>query len=119
MFLFRIVRQPSSHILQFHDQFIARGEKGSEDAADTLLVVMQQFVRSLTGETIGMDILVRVFANLNRLGTALRRDRRLRDKDELWSFATGFSSRQAIFDFIDIVLGKERAHLKSSRYGPS
>jgi hypothetical protein len=59
-----------------------------------------------------MDILVRAFANLNGLGTALRRDKRLRDKDELRSFATGFSSRQAFFEFVDIGLGKERADLK-------
>ncbi|KAH8598631.1 hypothetical protein B0O99DRAFT_684021 [Bisporella sp. PMI_857] len=96
----------------FHDQFIARGEKGGEDAADALLAALQQFVRGLAGEPNEMDIMVRAFANLSGLGAALRRDGRLRDKDELRAFATGFSSRQAFFDFVDIGPGKERADLK-------
>lgn len=89
-----------------------RGEKGGEDAADALLFALQKFVRGLTGGPNGMDILVRAFANLNGLGAALQRDRRLRDKDELRAFATGFSSRQAFFDFVDTGRGKERADLK-------
>lgn len=89
-----------------------RGEKGGEDAADALLVELQQFIQSLRGESYGVDVLVRAFASLGGLGAALQRDGRLRNTDELRSFASGFSNRKVFFDFVDVGLGKERADLK-------
>jgi hypothetical protein len=59
-----------------------------------------------------MDILVRAFANVGGLGAALVRDGRLSDAGQLRAFATGFSRRQAFFDFVDVGAGKERADLK-------
>lgn len=59
-----------------------------------------------------MDILVRAFANVSGLGAALERDGRLKEASQLRAFATGFSRRQAFFDFVDIGNGKERADLK-------
>jgi hypothetical protein len=59
-----------------------------------------------------LDILVRAFANLEGLAIALVRDDRLKDVSQLRAFATGFSSRRAFFDFIDVGVGKERADHK-------
>jgi len=59
-----------------------------------------------------VDILVRAFANVGGLGAALEHDGRLKDAAQLRAFATGFSSRQAFFDFVDVGSGKERADLK-------
>jgi hypothetical protein len=98
--------------LQFHDSFITRGRKGGEDAADALLAALQQYVRGVTSEPSGMDILVRAFANVSGLGAALERDGRLKDAGQLRAFATGFSRRQAFFDFVDVGAGRERADLK-------
>lgn len=97
---------------QFNDQLIARGESGGEEAADTLLAVLQQFVRSLPDGIMGVEIMVKAFANLSGLSSALHRDKRLRDKDQLRAFAAGFSSRQRFFDFVDVGSGKERADFK-------
>ena len=62
--------------------------------------------------TNGIEILVRVFANLNGLGGVLQRDGRLKETRQLREFASGFSGRQAFFDFVDVGAGKERADLK-------
>jgi hypothetical protein len=87
--------------------------KGGEDAADALLVAMQQYIRGVANEpTNGMEILVRVFANLSGLGGMLQRDGRLTETSQLREFASGFSGRQAFFDFVDVGAGKERADLK-------
>ncbi|EWY80022.1 hypothetical protein FOYG_16820 [Fusarium oxysporum NRRL 32931] len=96
----------------FHDNFITSGAKGGKEAADALLAALQQYVREVTGEPSRMDILVRAFANVSGLGAALERDGRLRDAGQLRAFASGFSSRQAFFDFVDVGPGKERADLK-------
>ncbi|EWZ78377.1 hypothetical protein FOXG_12452 [Fusarium oxysporum f. sp. lycopersici 4287] len=96
----------------FHDNFITSGAKGGKEAADALLAALQQYVRKVTGEPSRMDILVRAFANVSGLGAALERDGRLRDAGQLRAFASGFSSRQAFFDFVDVGPGKERADLK-------
>uniref|UniRef100_A0A0D2Y836 DUF7923 domain-containing protein n=1 Tax=Fusarium oxysporum (strain Fo5176) TaxID=660025 RepID=A0A0D2Y836_FUSOF len=88
------------------------GAKGGKEAADALLAALQQYVRKVTGEPSRMDILVRAFANVSGLGAALERDGRLRDAGQLRAFASGFSSRQAFFDFVDVGPGKERADLK-------
>ncbi|KAH7381300.1 hypothetical protein DE146DRAFT_637050 [Phaeosphaeria sp. MPI-PUGE-AT-0046c] len=96
----------------FNDQLIAKGETGGEEAADGLLAVLQQFVRNLPVELNGANIMVKAFANLNGLSFALQRDKRVRDKDKLRAFAAGFSSRQKLFDFVDVGSGKERADFK-------
>lgn len=88
------------------------GAKGGEDAADALLAALQAYVRKVTSEPNGMDILVRAFANVSGLGAALERNGRLKDAGQLRAFATGFSRRQAFFDFVDVGAGKERADLK-------
>lgn len=59
-----------------------------------------------------LDILVKAFANLEGLAIALVRDGRLKDVSQLRAFATGFSSRRAFFDFVDVGAGKERADNK-------
>jgi hypothetical protein len=84
---------------------------GGEEAADALMAALQPYVRSVTGEP-GMDILVRAFANLSGLGTTLVTKGKLKNAGQLRAFATGFSRRQAFFDFVDVGPGKERADFK-------
>lgn len=85
---------------------------GGEEAADALLAALRPYVRKVTGESNGMDILVRAYANVSGLGEALVRDGRLNDVGQLRAFATGFSRRQVFFDFVDVGAGKERADFK-------
>ncbi len=97
---------------KFSNNFITKGAKGGEEAADALLAALQQYVRGLVGEPTGMDILVRAFANVSGLGAVLERTGKLNEASQLRAFATGFSSRQAFFEFVDIGSGKERADFK-------
>lgn len=55
---------------------------------------------------------MKAFANIGGLSGALERSGKLRDKNLLRAFAAGFSGRQALFDFVDIGAGKERADHK-------
>lgn len=88
------------------------GEKGGEHAADALLSELQRYVNEVVGVSVGMDIMVRAFANVGGLGAALERAGRLKDSSQLRSFFAGFSNRQPFFDFVDIGSGKERADSK-------
>jgi len=56
-----------------------------------------------------MDILARAFANVSGLDAALERDGRWKYAGQLRAISTGFSTRQAFFDFVDVGTGKERA----------
>lgn len=73
---------------------------------------MQQYVLTVTDGPQGMDVLVRAFANVSGLVAALERSGRLKEASQLRAFATGFNSRKAFFDFVDVGPGKERADLK-------
>lgn len=54
-----------------------------------------------------MDILVRVYANLEGMANYLVRQDKVRNLGALRAFSTGFCGRIASFDFIDIGVGKE------------
>lgn len=97
---------------QFRDSFIKRGVKGGEDAADALLPELRSYLQTVISEPIGVTILVRAFANVVGLCATRDRDGKLRDAGQLRAFAAGFSRRQALFDFVDVGAGKERADLK-------
>ena len=60
----------------------------------------------------GVDIVVKAFANVVGLGTALKRDGRIKDANQLRAFVTGFNKRKGLFDFVDVGSGKERADFK-------
>ncbi|CAH0054134.1 unnamed protein product [Clonostachys solani] len=81
----------------FYNNFIIKGAKGGEDAADALLA-------RLVGQPNKVDILVKAFANVSGLGAALKRGGK--------AFATSFSSHQAFFDFINVRAGKEWVDFK-------
>ncbi|VUC26772.1 unnamed protein product [Clonostachys rosea] len=96
----------------FHNDYLRRGENGGEDAADALQEALAHYVRELGGIPDNAGIMVKAFANLGGLGRALVRDRVLQDAGQLREFASGFSNRKALFDFIDVGSGKERADHK-------
>lgn len=60
----------------------------------------------------GLDVIVKAFAHLDGLGSRLVREGRVRDTAQVRAFCAGFSSRLPLFDFIDVVFGKERADNK-------
>ncbi|KID83177.1 C-x8-C-x5-C-x3-H type zinc finger protein [Metarhizium guizhouense ARSEF 977] len=96
----------------FPGRFIAKGEKGGEEAADMLLTELQDHLRVATAAPNGIDILVKAFANVGGLVTALKRRGTIQDENQLRAFLAGFNSRKAFFDFVDVGSGKERADCK-------
>ncbi|OCL02108.1 hypothetical protein AOQ84DRAFT_424365, partial [Glonium stellatum] len=96
----------------FQDRFITKAMKGGEQAADELLARTREYLRGIVNDSEKLDILVKAFANLEGLAMALVRDGRLKDAGQLRAFVTGFSSRLAFFDFVDVGVGKERADHK-------
>jgi hypothetical protein len=86
-----------------------RAVKGGKFAADELLSRVREYLRGIISDSDEMDVLVKAFANVEGLASALMREGKLRDVDQLRAFVTGFSSRLPFFDFVDIGAGKERA----------
>lgn len=69
-------------------------------------------MRDTAGLSDTFDIFVKAFANVDGLGRALERDGRLINTTQLRAFITGFNTRKAYFDFVDVGSGKERADNK-------
>ena len=59
-----------------------------------------------------MDIMVRAYANLKGLAQACAQSGKVKHVADLALFAVGFTKRQALFDFVDVGAGKERADNK-------
>ncbi|KAJ9130108.1 hypothetical protein NKR23_g12349 [Pleurostoma richardsiae] len=96
----------------FHDKYLVGGWRGGECLADDVLKAIRQYVSGLSTEWRDIDVVVRAFANVNGLGAALARGGRVRDASQLRELVGGFNSRQALFDFVDVGAGKERADHK-------
>ncbi|KAK8006948.1 hypothetical protein PG989_000938 [Apiospora arundinis] len=96
----------------FGEDLLTRGEKGGVEAADALLSAVQGYAQGTVGVPEGTNITVRAYANLNGLKEALQRRKFSCDFAQLRAFASGFNNRQALFDFVDVGSGKERADSK-------
>lgn len=87
-------------------------EKGGENAADALRLAMLKYLEDMPEVPRTVDIVVRAFASVSALGRVLEGKRRVSDVSRFREFTTGFSNRQAFFDFVDVGPGKERADTK-------
>ncbi len=58
------------------------------------------------------DIAVRVYADLKSLGSASVKSRKMKESSSMNEFAHGFNQRQALFDFVDVISGREAANNK-------
>ena len=85
---------------------------GGEQAADELLAKTREYLQTIMDDSDRLEVVVRAFANLDGLASTLIRDGRIKDSSQLRNFFTGFSSRLALFDFVDVGAGKERADNK-------
>lgn len=99
-------------VCQFDEELLKKGEKGGVEAADALLAAVQSHVKETLRFSAEADIVVRAFANLTGLREALQRRGTPCDMGQLRAFVGGFNNRQALFDFVDVGCGKERADSK-------
>ncbi|KAJ4294590.1 hypothetical protein N0V90_008281 [Kalmusia sp. IMI 367209] len=91
----------------FHDKYLTRKAQGGEALADELLIRTREYLRPQFEDADALDIVVRVYANLEGMANYLVRQDKVRNLGQLRAFSTGFCGRISSFDFIDIGVGKE------------
>lgn len=93
--------------VQFQDKYITRKAQGGESLADELLIRVREYLRPQFEDADSLDIIVRVYANLEGMANYLVRLDKVRNLGSLRAMATGFCGRIASFDWIDVGVGKE------------
>ncbi|KAF1849623.1 uncharacterized protein K460DRAFT_390316 [Cucurbitaria berberidis CBS 394.84] len=91
----------------FHDKYITRKAQGGEALADELLNRTREYLRPQFEDADSLDIIVRVYANLEGMANYLVRMDKVRNLGQLRAFSTGFCGRMSSFDWIDTGVGKE------------
>ena len=97
----------------FDDQLIQRGESGGKEAANRLGNEIREYC-SQYNENLAPDyrIVVRVYANLKGLADVCYRTGIIESQHILEGFVRGFTGSKALFDFVDVGSGKDRADEK-------
>jgi hypothetical protein len=75
--------------------------------ADELLIRTREYLRPQFEDADSLDIIVRVYANLEGMANYLVRQDKVRNLGQLRAFSTGFCGRISSFDFVDVGVGKE------------
>ena len=75
--------------------------------ADELLLRIREYLRPQFEDADSIDILVRVYANLEGMANYLVRQDKVRNLGALRAFSTGFCGRIPSFDFVDTGVAKE------------
>ncbi|USP76674.1 hypothetical protein yc1106_03948 [Curvularia clavata] len=91
----------------FQDKYITRKAQGGESLADELNLRIREYLRELFEDADSLDIVVRVYANLEGMANYLVRLEKVRNLGQLRAFSTGFCGRITSFDWIDTGVGKE------------
>ena len=108
----------------FEDELIKKGEAGGEEAASLLwnAIYTQVQASSLPSD---IKVVARVYADLKGLGEICSNIGIIPSRDLIRDFACGFTGSKPLFDFIDVVMGEDRAddkisgtHLMLSRNQP-
>jgi hypothetical protein len=110
---FLVCPQSTAHVastkfhVQFQDKYITRKAQGGEALADELLIRVREYLRPQYEDADSLDIIVRVYANLEGMANYLVRLDKVRNLGSLRAMATGFCGRISSFDWIDVGVGKE------------
>ncbi|KAJ4994185.1 CCCH zinc finger protein [Stagonosporopsis vannaccii] len=91
----------------FQDKYITRKAQGGEALADELLIRTREYLRPQFEDADSLDIIIRVYANLEGLAKYLVRQDKISNLGSLRAMSTSFSGRIASFDFVDVGIGKE------------
>ena len=86
---------------------MTRKAQGGEALADELLIRTREYLRPQFEDADSLDIIVRVYANLEGMANHLVRLDKIRNLGQLRAFSTGFSGRISSFDWIDTGVAKE------------
>ncbi|KAI1139832.1 hypothetical protein F5Y05DRAFT_380217 [Hypoxylon sp. FL0543] len=96
--------------LLFKEKFVKKGLEGGKKAAEELhKAIAEKF--NYSKETT-VEILVKVIANVPELGKAMKHSGCLDTETVLYDFISGFNQAKALFDFVNVGHGMERADAK-------
>ena len=99
--------------MQFQDKFLNRDAAGGGEAAEELLKNVKGYMSSeLLIDADSTEVVVRAYANLKGLQSACVQNAWMKVGSSLKCFGQGFTQRRALFDFVDVGAGKERADHK-------
>ncbi|KAL8946065.1 MAG: hypothetical protein Q9222_007490 [Ikaeria aurantiellina] len=96
----------------FREKFLNKNEEGGKLAADKMLEGVKQYMKELGLDIDRTDVLVRAYANVKGLGKACINNKWMQPSADITSFASGFTGRHPLFDFVNVGIGKERADHK-------
>ncbi|KAI4272091.1 MAG: hypothetical protein LQ337_005551 [Flavoplaca oasis] len=99
-------------VYMFRAQFLNKKEEGGQKAADELLHRIKAHLESLDMDISYTDIVVRAYASFGGLARACVIKAGMKETASFGRFANGFNGRGALFDFVDVGCGKERADHK-------
>lgn len=97
----------NAYFEQFQDKYITKKAQGGEALADELLIRTREYLRPLFEDADSLDIIVRVYANLEGIARYLVRQDKISNLGSLRAMSTSFSGRIASFDFVDVGVSKE------------
>jgi hypothetical protein len=106
-----------TYLSQFQDKYITKKAQGGEALADELLIRTREYLRPQFEDADNLDIIVRVYANLEGLAKYLVRQDKISNLGSLRAMSTSFSGRIASFDFVDVGVGKEGSSGRKIRGG--
>ncbi|KAI8934356.1 hypothetical protein NX059_009091 [Plenodomus lindquistii] len=99
----------------FQDKYITRKAQGGEALADEFLIRIREYLRPQFDDADSLDIIVRVYANLEGMANYLVRLDKVRNLGQLRAFSTGFCGRISSFDWVDTGVGKEGGSARKVR----
>lgn len=95
----------------FPDDLLCQGASGGQEAAQRLLNEVSKYLDRYKGAK-EWKIVVRILVNLDGLARKCQSVEILKHPNTLREFAAGFAQSQALFEFVDVGYGKERADHK-------
>ncbi|KAF2873614.1 hypothetical protein BDV95DRAFT_348737 [Massariosphaeria phaeospora] len=97
----------------FQDEFLRSGQKGGQDAASRLYNAVVNCIQ-LDYSSIPTDaqVVCRIYANVRGLADVLVRAGVIEEATSFEEFTRGLTTGKALFDFIDVGAGKDRADKK-------
>ncbi|KZF24460.1 hypothetical protein L228DRAFT_259674 [Xylona heveae TC161] len=96
----------------FHDELLKGCASGGAEAAHRLLSAAKDYVQKLSDFSGQWSIMVKIYANLGGLARKLVQIGSIKTVEDMTAFACGFTRHHALFDFVDVGMGKERADHK-------